>query len=147
MCKPRKRRNCSNALFVEQCYIDFIVKHNNLYRHWNEKKNLFVQAYQSCELLAWICRVLPNGEEFLKSKKEALVTMCEDCSKVEKILKCSLDSIISPSPSAKIQIMGGKICLRCKGCWMLSTNFWKQKVCRQCPAIFCLYTSNKLCCI
>jgi len=33
--------------------------------------------------------------------------------KVEKILKGSLDSI--PSPSMKIQIMGGKVCLRCKG--------------------------------
>ena len=35
--------------------------------------------------------------------------------KVEKILKGSLDSIPSPSPSVKIQIMGGKICMRCKG--------------------------------
>ena len=35
--------------------------------------------------------------------------------KVEKILKGSLDSIPSPSPSVKIQIMGGKDCLRCKG--------------------------------
>ena len=45
--------------------------------------------------------------------------------KVEKILKGSLDSIPSPSPSVKIQIMGGKVCLRCKGkqCWALSTNF------------------------
>ena len=33
--------------------------------------------------------------------------------KVEKILKGSLDSI--PSPSVKIQIIGGKVCLRCKG--------------------------------
>ena len=32
--------------------------------------------------------------------------------KVEMILKGSLDSI--PSPSVKIQIMGGKVCLRCK---------------------------------
>ena len=36
-------------------------------------------------------------------------------SKVEKILKGSLDSIPSPSPSVKIQIMGGKVFLRCKG--------------------------------
>ena len=34
--------------------------------------------------------------------------------KVEKILKGSLDSIPSPSPLMKIQIMVGKICLRCK---------------------------------
>jgi hypothetical protein len=33
--------------------------------------------------------------------------------KVEKILKGSLDLI--PSPSVKIQILGGKVCLRCKG--------------------------------
>ena len=30
-------------------------------------------------------------------------------SKVETILKGSLDSITSPSPSEKIQIMGGKV--------------------------------------
>ena len=35
--------------------------------------------------------------------------------KVENILKGSLDSISSPSPLVKIQIMGGKVCLRCKG--------------------------------
>ena len=34
--------------------------------------------------------------------------------KVENILKGSLDTIPSPSPSVKIQIMGGKVCLRCK---------------------------------
>ena len=31
--------------------------------------------------------------------------------KVEKILKGNLDSIPSPSPSVKIQILGGKVCL------------------------------------
>ena len=35
--------------------------------------------------------------------------------KVEKILKRSLDSIPSPPLSVKIQIMCGKVCLRCKG--------------------------------
>ena len=33
-----------------------------------------------------------------------------DSGKVEKILKGSLDSIPSPSPSVKIQIMGWKVC-------------------------------------
>ena len=33
--------------------------------------------------------------------------------KVKKILEDSLDSI--PSPSVKIQIMGGKVGMRCKG--------------------------------
>ena len=36
-------------------------------------------------------------------------------SKVGKILKGSLDLIPSPSPLSKIQITGGKVCLRCKG--------------------------------
>ena len=35
--------------------------------------------------------------------------------KVEKILKGSVNLIPSPSPSSKIQIMGRKICLMCKG--------------------------------
>jgi hypothetical protein len=34
---------------------------------------------------------------------------------VEKIFKGSLDSIPSPSPSVKVQLMGGKVCLRCTG--------------------------------
>jgi len=40
---------------------------------------------------------------------------CDVLVKVEKILKGSLDSIPSPLSSVKIQIMGGKVCLRCKG--------------------------------
>jgi len=40
--------------------------------------------------------------------------------KVEKILKGSLDSIPSPSPSVKIQIMSGKVCLSCKGKTLLA---------------------------
>ena len=39
----------------------------------------------------------------------------EFLDKVEKIFKGSLDSIPSPSPSVKIQIMGMKVCLGCKG--------------------------------
>ena len=52
--------------------------------------------------------------------------------KVENILKGSLDSIPSPSPSVKIQIMGGKVCLRYKGETLLGvvnkllkTNFFQ----------------------
>ena len=56
--------------------------------------------------------------------------------KVEKILKGSLDSIPSPSPSMKIQIMGGKVR------WALSTNFLFSKSFH--PAMFHLFTSSKL---
>ena len=38
--------------------------------------------------------------------------------KVENILECSQDSI--PSPTVKIQNMGGKVCLKCKGKTLLS---------------------------
>ena len=49
--------------------------------------------------------------------------------KVEKILKGSLDSIPPPSPSVKIQIMVGKVCLRCKGKTLLGVvnKFLKTK--------------------
>ena len=40
---------------------------------------------------------------------------CTKYCKVEKILKGSLDSIPSPSPLVKIQIIGRKIWLMCKG--------------------------------
>ena len=35
-------------------------------------------------------------------------------AKVESFLKASLNSISSPSSSVKIQIMDGKVCLKCK---------------------------------
>ena len=65
------------------------------------------------------------------------------CLKVEKkILKGRLDSISSPSPSVKIQIMGGKVCLRGKGKTLLGivNKLLYSKVCWQHPAMFCLYT-------
>ena len=62
--------------------------------------------------------------------------------KVEKNLKGSLVSIQSPSPTVKIQIMGRKICLRCKGKTLLGFLF--SKVCWHLPAMFCLITSSKL---
>jgi hypothetical protein len=51
--------------------------------------------------------------------------------KVEKILKGSLDFIQSPSPSVKIEIIGGNVCLRCKGKTLLGV-------------VNKLYTSSKL---
>ena len=46
-----------------------------------------------------------------------------DSIKVEKILKGSRVSIPSLSPSVKIQIMGGKVCLRWKGKTLLGEKF------------------------
>ena len=68
------------------------------------------------------------------------VVWWEFICKVVKIWEGSLDSIPSPSPSVKIQIMGEKVCFRCKG---KTTNFWKQKVWWHHPAMLCLITSIK----
>jgi hypothetical protein len=65
--------------------------------------------------------------------------------KVEKILKGSLDSIPSPSRLLKIQIMGGKICFRCKGKTLLGVNkLYKTKSLLTNPSLPSLYTSRKL---
>ena len=67
--------------------------------------------------------------------------------KVEKILIGSLDSIQSPLPSLKIQIMGGKVCLLCKGKTLLGVVNKLLKIeklltipCNVLP----IYTSSKL---
>ena len=66
-------------------------------------------------------------------------------SKVEEILEDCLDSILSPSPSVKIQIMGRKDCFRCKGKTLLgivikllqNKTFWFQKFVDNVKQCFC----------
>ena len=57
--------------------------------------------------------------------------LIENNSKIEKIKEDSLDSISSPSPSVKIQIMGSKVSLSCKGKTLLGivNKLLKEKVC------------------
>ena len=59
--------------------------------------------------------------------------------KVEKKLKGSLDLI--PSPSVKIQIMGGKVCLRCKGKTLqgVANNLLKKRSLLTSPSNFLPY--------
>ena len=64
--------------------------------------DLFVDYY---------CLFICNDTKFMTARSSILEV--QGLIKVEKILKGSLDSI--PSPSIKIQIMGGKVCLKCKG--------------------------------
>ena len=65
--------------------------------------------------------------------------------KVEKILKGSLDSIPPPSTSVKIQIMVGKVCLRCKGKTLLgvANKILKKKSLLTSPSN-AFFRSNKL---
>ena len=51
-----------------------------------------------------------------------------------------------PSPSVKIQIIGGKFTWdkKAKHCWVMSTNVLFSKVCWHHPSMFCLITFSKL---
>ena len=66
--------------------------------------------------------------------------------KLENILKDSLDSIPSPSPSVKIQILGGKVCLGCKGKTLLgiANKLYKTKSLLTSPSNVLPLTSSKL---
>ena len=78
-------------------------------------------------------------QQFFFDANEAEAWMSEqgnykiDNYKVEKILKGSLDSISSPSSSVKIQIIGGKVCFRCRGKTFLGIvhKLLNTKVCGQ----------------
>ena len=85
-------------------------------------------------------------EADLEMELDQMKTRCvSNLSKVEKILKGSLDLIPSPSPSVKIDIMGGKVCLRCKGKTLLGdvNKLFVFKSLLQRPAMFLpLHRSN-----
>ena len=51
----------------------------------------------------------------MAAARQGFLVFVQKLSKVEKNLKGTLDLIPSLSPSVKIQIMGKKVCLRCKG--------------------------------
>ena len=73
-----------------------------------DHSNCSDRMHKSCACVSFIAEHTKAREEATKVRYFSI--------KVEKKLKDSLDSIPSPSPSAKIQIIGGKVCLRCKGC-------------------------------
>ena len=69
--------------------------------------------------------------------------------KVEKILKGSLDKIPSPSSEVKIQVMSGKVLLRCEGKTFCQQTFENKKfvdITQQCFALLPLvnFPANNL---
>ena len=87
-------------------FSDLILLHfiyNSLWWYWVD---IFAKSVSTLQPIDQILAI--SNIEIIKSK-------ITENSKVEKFLKGSLDSIPSPSPSVKIQIMGRKVCLRCKG--------------------------------
>ena len=69
----------------------------------------FLQFLVLLQLVSTANFAIVTYDEYMEEKKVF------QNSKVEKIFKGSLDSISSSSPSVKIQVMGGKVCLRRKG--------------------------------
>ena len=82
-----------------------------------------IQSFCNCNLALWWSYYMKNIRKVKKLESlqyglRKLKTLNYHClllnSKVENILKGSLDPITSPSTSVKVQIMGWKICLRYK---------------------------------
>ena len=73
----------------------------------------------------------PSGEILLKNALSLNLLSDAFFCKVENISKGFLDSILSPLPSVKIQIMDGKVCLRCNGKTLLDAvnKSFVQNVC------------------
>ena len=82
------------------------------------------------------------GDDFKGNVEIMALTVCPDAlwfykfmeGKVKNIQEDSLDSITSSPPSVKIQIMGGKVGLRCKGKTLLVVV--NKLFVRQRPAMF-----------
>ena len=95
-----------HCLLLNQCHF-FTVK--------NQSANIFSRYHSTQLQQLWIWG--KKGGQILSFFKDNWTLI-----KVENMLKGSLDSIPSPSPSVKIQIMGVKVCLWCKGKTLLGSN-------------------------
>ena len=82
--------------------------------------------------MKWGLKLSRNSFRILKGThgqyNPNMKTIARRRRKVKKISEDSLDSIPSPSPSVKIQIMGGKGVMA-KHWWALLTNFLHSIVC------------------
>ena len=81
-------------------------------QHWSLNDfNIGPVISKGCSAVVYAANCLKNGFETIGNDSEGI----KEISRVEKILKDSLDLIPSPPLSVKIQIIGGKVDLRCKG--------------------------------
>ena len=89
------------------------------------------------------CQLSLRGLRLHKIWENMEMNMYIPC-KVENILKGNLDWILSPL--VKIQIIGGKVCLRCKGKTLqgIVNKLLKTKSLLTSPAMLYLITSSKL---
>ena len=110
---------------------DAIIHNAWSQRQPRARKFLWISVPGLFEFLTWSCHFTQYVPRLVKYNKMSFHHWQHfSClSKVEKILKGSLESIPSPSPSVKIQIMSGKVCLRCEGKTLLGivNKFLKTK--------------------
>ena len=76
---------------------------------------LHAQTIQMCKIEEEQGNTGALGRQYVYEALAQAIISPSGTTKVKKIVKGSLDSISSPSPSLKIQIMGGKVCLKGKG--------------------------------
>ena len=85
-----------------------IINHNSIIENFEHFFSGLIRSAQTHFFLKWFLNIFMNYIQFKRALQQSyLKFIC----KVEKILKGSLDSIPSRSPSVKIQIMGRKVCL------------------------------------
>ena len=86
-----------------------------------------------------------NSNSFPSVRKKILNGVRVAEREKKKEINFEFNEISSPSPSVKIQIMGRKICLKCKGKTLLSiVNKLLKTKSLLTRAMFCLITSSKL---
>ena len=89
-----------------------IINHNSIIENFEHFFSGLIRSTQTHFFLKWFLNIFMNYIQFKRGLQQSyLKFIC----KVEKILKGTLDSTPSPSPSGKIQIMGRKVCLSCNG--------------------------------
>ena len=112
---------------------------------------LKISSFDRIFMLSSFSRYGFKGSQFLlpcvcQPERRSWSEVCIKC-KVEKIFK-KIAWIWSHHLHLqwKFNLLAGKFTWgnKAKHCWVMSTNFLFPKVCWQCPAMFCLYTSSKL---
>ena len=115
-CSKKKFRN-SCILYMNLCHLGILLpaafEIKNDVNVWDQRiDNFLTILWQSHK---WNWQFSDSSKRIDDKDLWASGLFMTLTSKVEKILKDSLDLTPSPSPSVKIQIMCGKVGLRCKG--------------------------------
>ena len=151
--KSLGRPSCqlSSASYASLCFFCFGTKPEIVNVHWLAPWGLGQICILSKSKYVCFLKYVPNYttapavflnhrllETYAWVLSPMILVIYKMFRKVENILKGSLDLIPSPSSSVKIQIMGGKVCLMCKGKTLLGivNKLLKTKSLLTSPSIF-----------